>query len=94
MRPLFFDFPGDKATYAIDDEWMLGPAVLAAPAIEPGSVRDVHLPPGRWYDVARGAVIRGPRRLAGYRMPLGTAPAFVRLGAKGADDALNALREP
>ena len=28
MRPLWFDFPADESTYAIDDAWMLGPALL------------------------------------------------------------------
>jgi alpha-glucosidase (family GH31 glycosyl hydrolase) len=92
MRPLFFDFPADKRTYAVDDEWMLGPAVLAAPVVETGDRRDVYLPAGRWYDVNRDVVVKGPRRLADYRAPLGVGPAFVRLGAKGADDAINALR--
>jgi len=92
MRPLFFDFPKDERTYAIDDEWMLGPAVLAAPAVEPGGTREVYLPAGRWYDANHGAVIKGPRRLEGYGAPLGVTPTFVRLGARGANDAFKALR--
>jgi alpha-glucosidase (family GH31 glycosyl hydrolase) len=94
MRPLFFDFPRDERTYVIDDEWMLGPAVLAAPAVRTGDTRDVYLPEGRWLDVNHSAVINGPRLLRGYGAPLGVSPAFVRLGAKGAGDAIKALRDP
>ena len=94
IRPLFFDFPADGRTYGLDDEWMLGPAVLAAPVVETGDKRDVYLPAGRWYDVNRRSVIKGPRRLAGYPAPLGVSPTFVRLGAKGAGDAITALRRP
>jgi hypothetical protein len=92
MRPLMFDFPADEEAYTISDEWMLGPAVLAAPALAPGDIRDVHLPPGRWYDVSHGTVIEGPRRLEGYGAPLGLTPAFVRLGAPGSGDAIRVLR--
>ena len=93
MRPLFFEFPADQRTYALDDEWMLGPAVLAAPVVRTGVARDVYLPAGTWYDVDRGRAVDGPRLLTGYAAPLGTAPVFVRLGARGASEALRALRE-
>ncbi|WP_244217199.1 glycoside hydrolase family 31 protein, partial [Streptomyces carpinensis] len=92
MRPLFFDFPGDKAAYTVGDEWMLGPAVLAAPQLADAPTRSVHLPPGTWFDVAHGKAVRGNRTLTDYATPLGTAPVFVKLGAKGADKALRALR--
>ena len=28
MRPLWFDFPEERATFAVDDEFMLGPGLL------------------------------------------------------------------
>ncbi|QOV34244.1 alpha-galactosidase [Streptomyces ferrugineus] len=92
MRPLFFDFPQDEAGYTIDDEWMLGPAVLAAPNLTASASRDIHLPPGTWYDVSRGRTIKGPATLESYPTPLAVTPAFVNLRAKGADRALRALR--
>ncbi|MER5547354.1 glycoside hydrolase family 31 protein [Streptomyces sp. NPDC002589] len=92
MRPLFFDFPRDPAAYTVTDEWMLGPAVLAAPQLTDRATRTVHLPPGVWYDVHHGTVIHGPRTLPGYATPLGVTPAFVNLGARGATQALRALR--
>jgi alpha-glucosidase (family GH31 glycosyl hydrolase) len=52
----------------------------------------VYLPAGRWYDATYGRVIKGPRRLEGYSTPLAAAPAFVRLGARGAEAARAALR--
>ena len=92
MRPLFFDFPKDEASYTVTDEWMLGPAVLAAPKLSTGATRAVHLPPGTWYDVNQGTVIRGPKTLKGYAAPLGVTPAFVNLKAKGAAKAIRALK--
>ncbi len=92
MRPLFFDFPGDQPAYTVDDQWMLGPAVLAAPKLTPGTTRDVFLPTGSWFDVNHGTVVRGPRILKGYATPLGVTPAFVNLRAPGADKAIQALK--
>ncbi|MFF7656158.1 TIM-barrel domain-containing protein [Streptomyces sp. NPDC007983] len=92
MRPLFFDFPKDKESYTVTDEWMLGPAVLAAPNLTSRATRDVHLPPGAWYDVNQGTVIHGPRTLKGYTAPLGVTPAFVDLEARGAAKAIKALK--
>ncbi|MEU7058567.1 glycoside hydrolase family 31 protein [Streptomyces sp. NPDC046197] len=92
MRPLFFDFPQDPAAYTVTDEWMLGPAVLAAPQLSDGATRTVHLPPGTWYDVRHGTRIRGPKTLTAYATPLGVTPVFVGLGADGAAKALHALR--
>ncbi|MDT0484212.1 TIM-barrel domain-containing protein [Streptomyces doebereineriae] len=91
MRPLFFDFPKDEASYTVADEWMLGPAVLAAPKLDEGTTRDVFLPTGTWRDVTNGKVVRGPVTLRGYAAPLGVTPAFVNLRAEGATKAYQAL---
>ena len=32
-RPLWFNFPADTATHAIDQQWMLGPALLVSPVL-------------------------------------------------------------
>jgi len=71
---------------------MLGPAVLSAPNLTSAASRDIHLPPGRWYDVNRRTTIKGPVTLKAYATPLTVTPAFVKLGAKGAVEALHALR--
>ncbi|WP_189315588.1 glycoside hydrolase family 31 protein [Streptomyces brasiliensis] len=92
VRPLFFDFPEDRASYTIDDEWMLGPAVLAAPNLTSSAARDVRLPAGTWYDVNRGRTVKGPVTLKAYATPLAVTPAFVNLHAEGAAKALTALR--
>ncbi|SHF66467.1 Glycosyl hydrolases family 31 [Jatrophihabitans endophyticus] len=79
MKPLFFDFPRDAASYTVADEWLLGDSLLAAPVLTPGTSRSVHLPPGRWYDVLRGRVVTGGT-IAHYRATLAETPLFVRLG--------------
>ncbi|WP_413804733.1 TIM-barrel domain-containing protein [Streptomyces sp. OE57] len=81
-----------RAAITVSDEWMLGPAVLAAPQLGEGAARDVFLPSGTWRDVTGGTVVRGPVTLKGYAAPLGVTPAFVNLKAKGAAKALKALQ--
>ena len=52
MRPLFFDFPADTGSAAIDDEFLFGPDILVAPVLEYGArKRKVYLPSGTtWTD--------------------------------------------
>jgi alpha-glucosidase (family GH31 glycosyl hydrolase) len=91
MKPLFFRHPDDPASYTVSDEWLLGDALLAAPVLAAGTSRDVHLPPGTWYDVVRHRAVKGGD-LRGYRAGLGTVPLFVRLGAPDAPRLLKILK--
>jgi alpha-glucosidase (family GH31 glycosyl hydrolase) len=90
MQPLFFDYPSDQAAYTITDEWLLGDSLLAAPLLSAGTSRDVHLPPGTWYDVARGKAVKGDLRA--YPAGLGTLPLFVRMGTSDTGSLIAALR--
>lgn len=90
MKPLFFQFPKDQKAYEPYDEWLLGDSLLAAPVLSDGTVRDIHLPPGAWYDVARHKIVHGD--LHGYRADLGTLPLFVRLGTRDTHALTKALR--
>lgn len=81
MRPLLFEFPDDEETYAIDDEFMLGPLLLVAPILKEGArSREVYLPRGRWYDFWTDRVYEGPARVVA-EAPLDRVPLFVREGA-------------
>jgi alpha-glucosidase (family GH31 glycosyl hydrolase) len=80
MKPIFFDFPADQASYTIADEWLLGDSLLAAPILTDTTSRDVHIPAGRWYDVIGKRVINGPTELSGYQAGIDQTPMFIRLG--------------
>ena len=80
MKPLFFNYPADQSGYAINDEWLLGDSLLAAPILSNGTTRNIHLPAGKWFDVAHGKVIVGPVDLTGYAADLTQIPTFIRLG--------------
>jgi alpha-glucosidase (family GH31 glycosyl hydrolase) len=81
MRHLFLEYPDDPNTYSLDDEYLLGDALLVCPVITPG-VRDrsCYLPAGDWVDYWTGEMYRG----AGYvtlPAPLERIPLLVRAGA-------------
>src|SRR5262249_45078057 len=80
LRPLVWEFPDDPAVATLDDEAMLGPSLLVAPALDPGATtRAVYLPADRWFKLPSGAIVDGPTIQAPLR--LGALPAYVRAGA-------------
>ena len=96
VRHLALAFPADPAAVAVDDAWLFGPDLLAAPVTAPGvAKRSVYLPAGRWVDLWRSAAydersgglrLRGARVLPGRRRvtlpaPLEEAPLLVRAGS-------------
>src|SRR6478609_12181780 len=48
-RPLWWQYPDDRAGWDQDQEWLLGPDLLVAPVVEEGATsRSVYLPEGCW----------------------------------------------
>ncbi|WP_331272914.1 TIM-barrel domain-containing protein [Motilibacter deserti] len=96
MKPLFWEFPEEQATYTLDDQWLLGDSLLAAPVLEQATSRDVYLPEGRWYDPYTGQTLRGERWVRDYPAPLSVTPMFVRervAETQQLKDALSGLRQ-
>lgn len=92
IKPIFFDYPDDRQSYTIDDEWLFGDSLLAAPVLSEATSRDIHLPPGRWFDVLHDRVVEGGQDLNDYRAELADIPLFVRLGTRDTGALLSALR--
>lgn len=81
LRPLFYHYPDDQATYTIQDQALVGPNLLIAPITRPGyEHRYIYLPAGTWYDWWSGAKLEGPTHLLA-RAPLERMPIYVRGGA-------------
>jgi len=82
MRPLWYEFPSDKLTYLISDEYMVGRDLLVAPVVREGMRnRDVYLPAGSaWINWWTGERLEGGKQ---HRVdaPLDRLPLFVRVGA-------------
>ena len=84
MRPLFFEFPNDPATYNMEHEWLIGRDLLAAPVLSPGGRSTVYLPRGRWREYGSGRTLTGPRWLR-RTVSLETIPLYLREDAASAD---------
>jgi alpha-glucosidase len=82
LRPLFYNIPDRPGCPLadIEDQFMVGPAIMQAPFVEEGRpVRSVVLPRGRWYAAAEGKWMAGDRRIA-CRRGLTSTPLFLREG--------------
>ena len=79
MLPLLLEFPQDPKTFNLEDEWLVGDRLLAAPVLTQGGTRAVYLPAGQWYDFNTNAPVNGGQTLH-LQAPLDTIPAYVRAG--------------
>jgi alpha-D-xyloside xylohydrolase len=82
MRALFMDFPNDPQVAALTDEYMFGPAFLAAPMLDQGTTsRRVYLPAGTdWYDWWTNRRYSGGEWIDA-AAPIERMPLFVRAGS-------------
>jgi len=83
LRPLFYDFDDTTELPLADlaDQFLIGPALLQAPLVEPDTFqRSVVLPPGNWFDARNGAWHRGGRAVV-VRAAEGETPLYVRAGS-------------
>ncbi|HYC96112.1 MAG TPA: TIM-barrel domain-containing protein, partial [Sphingomicrobium sp.] len=82
MRGLVMDFPADRKTWTIDDQYLFGPAFLVAPVTEfKARSRNVYLPAGSlWYDYYSGRSMRGGQTITA-AAPYERMPLFVRAGS-------------
>ena len=80
LRPLALEFPEDPGCEQVDTGYLLGPALLVYPVLEPGGRVQVYLPPGEWTDHFTGQTHRGPGWLPAQNVPLDRLPLLVRSG--------------
>jgi alpha-glucosidase len=81
FRPLVLNYPDDSNTYNLDDEFMVGDALLVAPVLKPDVTRRlVYLPKGTWYDYWTSKKFSGGTMIS-VEAPLENVPMFVRAGA-------------
>ena len=79
MRPLFYEFPADRHSWEVGDEYLFGPDLLVAPVMEAGlQQRPVYLPDGaQWTNAWTGEVFAGGQTVT-VPAPLDIIPLFVR----------------
>lgn len=81
MRHHVLTHPEDQVACSQDDQLMLGPDLLAAPVVEPGTTdRRLYLPEGAWANLLSGEISLGPAWIV-VEAPFDRVPIFVREGA-------------
>ena len=75
-RPMEFEFPGQDFE-GCNDQYMLGEKYLIAPMLEPGTVRTVKLPKGRWQDET-GRKYKGGKTYD-IEVPMDRIPVFTQV---------------
>ncbi|XP_059479288.1 probable maltase-glucoamylase 2 [Neocloeon triangulifer] len=61
VRPMAVEFSSDNATWTLDEQFMVGPSLMAAPALEPAAVSlKIYLPrsSGPWYHLQGGEKVQ------------------------------------
>eukprot|EP01083_Nonionella_stella_P086344 239870_1 len=84
MRPLWYEYPKDVATFKIDDEFLLGSDLLIKPITSQGATQtNVYFPGGAetsWLDIKSGQKYIGGST-ASVDAPLEKLPVFQRSGS-------------
>ena len=80
LRTLFFEYPEDRTSWLVEDEYLFGTDILVAPLMEEARSREVYLPPGFWTDCQSGEAYEGA---CWHHMSAGEVPVvmLVRDGA-------------
>ncbi|EEU42880.1 uncharacterized protein NECHADRAFT_84195 [Fusarium vanettenii 77-13-4] len=82
MRPLFYEFPGDKRSWETSTQYMYGDRYLVCPVLDPGArTLDVYLPPledgSEWTHLNGGETYSGSQ-VVKVACPLDEMPVFMR----------------
>ncbi|KAI9142768.1 glycosyl hydrolases family 31-domain-containing protein [Paraphysoderma sedebokerense] len=87
-RPMFFDYPNDPATYDIDTQFFVGPALLASPIVTSNAKsKRTYFPEGIWYDyyshlpMTPEKVFTAQGKWIGVPAPEDVLPLYIRGGS-------------
>lgn len=78
MKPLAYEYPGDKNTYKIWDEYLFGNAFLVAPIYDTTNNRNVYLPEGKWCDFNNISKTYEGNKTINISVPLDKVPVFIK----------------
>ncbi|XP_034015266.1 neutral alpha-glucosidase C isoform X2 [Thalassophryne amazonica] len=83
LRPLWVEFPREESVFSVDNQYMIGGALLTCPLTERDAQEVKVLLPGSselWYDVHSAKMYKGGRTLA-LPVTISTVPVFQRGGS-------------
>lgn len=61
MRPMFVEFPKDRACEPLDKQYMMGDSLLVAPIFKADGIVEYYLPQGRWVNLLDNQIVAGGR---------------------------------
>ena len=79
VRPMFLEFPGDRAAATLDTQYMLGSSLLVAPVFSPDDRVEYYVPHGRWHSLLTGREVVGGRWIEETH-DVSSVPLLVRPG--------------
>ncbi|GHT94774.1 alpha-xylosidase [Spirochaetia bacterium] len=80
LRHLFLYDPKDSNLFNIEDEYMLGAALLIAPVFSEDEARDIYLPKGTWRNILDSKTYQGKQTLKAFAVPFRQIPVFLLEG--------------
>jgi alpha-D-xyloside xylohydrolase len=80
FRALILDYPNDKNTENIFDEYMIGESILAAPLSGDSDTREIYLPEGAWYNFNTNERFEGGKKYR-IQISLSQIPIFIKEGS-------------
>ena len=88
LRPMFLEFPEDRAVAHLDAQYMLGPSLLVVRVFSADGQVEYYLPEGKWHHLLTGEAVEGGSRHSEQHgfdsSPLLVRPATVLpVGARG-----------
>ncbi len=81
LRPMFMEFPEDRACEDLELQYMLGDSLLVTPVFREDGCVEYYLPDGKWINYLTGETICGPGWVKGqfdyHALPLMAAPNSI-----------------
>ncbi|CAF4792919.1 unnamed protein product, partial [Rotaria sp. Silwood2] len=81
VQPLFFEYPNDANTYDIDEQFLVGRAILVSPNLISESVTvHAYIPADVWYEFQSGGRVKTVGQFTDLNAPLSKINVHVRGG--------------
>ncbi|GAE95270.1 alpha-xylosidase [Gracilibacillus boraciitolerans JCM 21714] len=84
IRPMFYNFPQDKAAWEVEDSYMFGDDLLISPILYEGQTeKRIYLPTStKWVDVYSGEIYEGGQEIV-ITLSIKKIPVFVKEEKRG-----------
>ncbi|HEX3880148.1 MAG TPA: TIM-barrel domain-containing protein [Bryobacteraceae bacterium] len=77
FRALVLDYPKDAKTWTVEDQYLIGDSLMAAPVVAGQTSRNIYLPEGEWVNFWTGERHPGKQQIS-VEAPLERIPLFVK----------------